>query len=160
MKIKDVNKVKVSKKVNSNNHGGRQPRDKSTGLSIRETEFINKYLETTNATEAAIYAGYSKKTAGVIGCQLLKNLKVKGEIEKRLKEKQSSAIASAQEVMEYLTKVMKGEIQDQFGLEAPLAERTRAAIELAKRTVDLEAKAAGKVDSVIEIKLDWKREEK
>ena len=42
--------------------------------------------------------------------------------------------------MEYLTKVMRGELKDQFGLEASLSERTKAAQELAKRTIDIENK--------------------
>ena len=69
----------------------------------------------------------------------------------------SSSIASAQEVMEYFTRVMKGEEKDQFGLDAPLSERTRAAQELAKRTVDIENRIQGRADNVIEIKLDWQR---
>ena len=47
------------------------------------------------------------------------------------------SIADAAEVMQYFTSVMRGEIKDQFGLDAPLAERTKAAVELAKRKVDI-----------------------
>ena len=61
--------------------------------------------------------------------------------------------------MEYLSKVMRGEVKDQFGLEAPLSERTKAAVELAKRTVDLDNKLNGKADAVVEIKLDWGNDE-
>ena len=39
--------------------------------------------------------------------------------------------------MRYFTSVMRGEVKDQFGLDAPLAERTKAAVELAKRKVDV-----------------------
>ena len=51
-----------------------------------------------------------------------------------------SRIASAAEVMQYFTAVMRGEVKDQFGLDAPLAERTKAAVELAKRKVDVSQK--------------------
>ena len=71
----------------------------------------------------------------------------------------SASIATATEVMEYFTQVMKGEILDQFGLEAPLSERTRAAVELAKRTVDLDNRIAGKPDAKLEIKLDWGKDD-
>lgn len=54
---------------------------------------------------------------------------------------------------------MRGEVKDQFGLEAPLSERTKAAVELAKRTVDLDNKLNGKADAVVEIKLDWGNDE-
>ena len=60
--------------------------------------------------------------------------------------------------MEYFTRVMNGEEKDQFGLDAPLSERTRAAQELAKRTIDLDNRMQGKADNVIQIKLDWGRE--
>lgn len=54
------------------------------------------------------------------------------------KQIEDSRIASAAEIMQYFTSVMRGEISDQFGLDAPLAERTKAAVELAKRKIDIE----------------------
>lgn len=72
-------------------------------------------------------------------------------------EARTESVAAATEVMEYFTRVMRGEEKDQFGLDAPLSERTRAAQELAKRTVDLENRMAGVSDQKIEIKLDWSR---
>ena len=69
-----------------------------------------------------------------------------------------ASIATAQEVMEYFTKVMHGEIKDQFGLDAPLSERTRAAQELAKRTVDIDNRNKGQADAKVEISLNWKRD--
>ena len=53
---------------------------------------------------------------------------------------------------------MRGEIKDQFGLEAPLSERTRAAQEIAKRTIDIENKLNGKEDNEIRITLDWAKD--
>lgn len=130
------------------------------GLSMREEKFINKYIETNNITQSAIYAGYSERSAAVQGCRLLKKDKVKSEIEKRALKLEKVSIASAQDVMEFLTKVMNGEVKDQFGLEAPLSERTKAAVELAKRTVDLDNRVNGKADNVVQIKLDWSRTDK
>lgn len=130
------------------------------GLSMREEKFINKYIETNNITQSAIYAGYSERSAAVQGCRLLKKDKVKSEIEKRALKLEKVSIASAQDVMEFLTKVMNGEVKDQFGLEAPLSERTKAAVELAKRTVDLDNRVNGKPDNVLQIKLDWSRTDK
>lgn len=74
-----------------------------------------------------------------------------------MEEARKETQATANEVMEYFTKVMRGEEKDQFGLEAPLSERTKAAQELAKRTIDIENRASGKADERIEIKLDWSR---
>lgn len=128
------------------------------GLSIREEKFIDKYLETNNATQSAIYAGYSEKTATVQASGLLRRPNVRLEIERRTEKMEKASIATAQEVMEFFTKVMNGEIQDQFGLDAPLSERNKAAIELAKRTIDIENKINGKTDNKLEIVVDWKRE--
>ena len=91
--------------------------------------------------------------------QLLRNPKVAKKIAELTEAQRSASIASAQDVMEYLTAVMRGEIKDQFGLDAPLAERTKAAQELAKRTVDIEQRAKGIADATIEIKLDWGADE-
>ena len=60
--------------------------------------------------------------------------------------------------MEFFTKMMNGEIKDQFGLEATNADRIKAAQEIAKRTVDLENRASGTPDGVVQIKLDWRRD--
>ena len=136
---------------------GQRLQKNKKGLTPREILFINKYIETSNAKQSAIYAGYSEKTAEVKGSQLLTRIKVKEEIGRLMEKKVSKSIATAQEVMEYFTKVMNGEILDQFGLEAPLGERTKAAVELARRTVDLENRINGKPDNVVEIKLDWSR---
>lgn len=135
--------------------GRNAPLTKDKPLTPKEILFIDKYMETHNATQAAIYAGYSEKYAPVYGCNLIKKINVAEEIRKRQEKLTKKSIASAQEVMEYLTRVMNGEEKDQFGLDAPLAERTRAAVELAKRTVDLDNRLNGKADNVIEIKLNW-----
>ena len=136
---------------------GPQKRNKK-GLSVRETLFIDKYLEIANIEQSAIYAGYKASSAGNQGRNLLQKQYIKDEIAKRQERMKKSSIATAQQVMEYLTRVMNGEEKDQFGLDAPLAERTRAAVELAKRTVDIDNRVNGKADAVVEIKLDWGQE--
>lgn len=72
-----------------------------------------------------------------------------------MQEAHKEAVMNAQEVMEYFTSVVRGEVKDQFGLDAPLSERTRAAIELARRTVDIEnrEKLSQLEQPVISIKL-------
>ena len=74
-------------------------------------------------------------------------------------QEHSNRIASGQEVMEFFTKVMNGEVKDQFELDAPLSERLKAANELAKRTVDIANKVAGVTQgqNEVTIKLDWSR---
>lgn len=78
-------------------------------LNARQKRFATEYLIDMNATQAAIRAGYSAKTAGSIGQQLLNKLEIKQAVEQGLEQIQSAKVADAQEVMEYLTSVMRGE---------------------------------------------------
>jgi phage terminase small subunit len=59
-----------------------------------------------------------------------------------VKPDEEKRIATGDEVMEFLTAVMRGEIKDAFDLPPSLADRKDAAKELAKRTVDVEARRA------------------
>lgn len=78
-------------------------------LTAKQERFVNEYIKDLNATQAAIRAGYSKKTAGVQGSTLLKNPNVSEEIKKRLGDIKSDSIADATEVLEYFTRVMRRE---------------------------------------------------
>lgn len=100
-------------------------------LTEKQKRFIDYYIETCNATESARKAGYSKKTAKNIGAENLAKLNF--FIKQKLEEKESQRIASQNEVLEYLTKVMRGEEKDQFGLDASLQDRTKCAELLGKR---------------------------
>ena len=100
-------------------------------LTPKQKAFADEYLICGNATEAARKAGY--KQPHVQGSQNLGKLSVSEYIEERQKQIEDSRIATIDEVMQYLTSVMRGEIKDQFDLEAPLAERTKAAQEILKR---------------------------
>ena len=100
-------------------------------LTEKQKRFIDYYIETANATESARRAGYSKKTAKNIGAENLAKLNI--FIQERLKEKEEQRIASQDEVLQYLTKVMRGEEKDQFGLDASLQDRTKCAELLGKR---------------------------
>lgn len=108
-------------------------------LNPRQIIFAQEYLKTSNLTQSAITAGYSPKTAHVRGCVLLKDVKVQAYIDAIRERLDSDKIADIQEVMEYLTSVMRGEKKDQFDLDPALSERTKAASELAKR-LDVRAK--------------------
>lgn len=73
---------------------------------------------------------------------------VQKELAWRLEAIRSAQIADEHEVLAYFTAVMRGQVLDQFGLEAPLQERTRAAECLAKRLIDMPKKlqASGTVN--------------
>lgn len=80
-------------------------------------ELKNKKYETfclelvsgKNNTQAAIAAGYSEKTAYSTANRLLKNVEIKSRINELMAQIASEKVADAQEVMEYLSAVMRGE---------------------------------------------------
>ena len=78
-------------------------------LTAKQQRFCDEYLIDLNATQAAIRAGYSEKTAGVIGNENLQKPYLKEYIEKRMKEKEAALIADQDEVLKYLTAVLRGE---------------------------------------------------
>ncbi len=78
-------------------------------LTIKQQRFADEYIISGNATEAAIKAGYSKKTANRIATENLSKLVIKSYIDERLKELSDKKIANQQEVLEYLTSVLRGE---------------------------------------------------
>ena len=82
-------------------------------LTAKQQRFCDEYLIDLNATRAAIRAGYSKKTAYAIGEQNLKKLELKKYIEQRMAEKDKSLIADQDEVLKYLTSVLRGESQSE-----------------------------------------------
>ena len=101
----------------------------------KQKAFADEFLKCGNQTEAAKRAGYSEKTARQAGAENMKNLSF-WNIYRNDKTIEDERIADITEVMQYLTSVMRGEIKDQFDLEAPLSERTRCAQELLKRNMD------------------------
>ncbi len=81
-------------------------------LTEKQKRFADYYIETGNATEAAIKAGYSQRTARFIGAENLTKPNIKLYIEQRLKELEDERIADATEVLQYLTSVMRGEMTE------------------------------------------------
>lgn len=84
-----------------------------TSLTEKQKRFADYYIETGNMTEAAIKAGYSKKTARVIGQENLLKPAIKNYIDERLKKLEEKRVASAIEVMQLLTSAMRGELDEE-----------------------------------------------
>lgn len=82
-------------------------------MTDKQKRFCDEYLIDCNATQAAIRAGYSPKTAYSIGEENLKKPELKTYIDERLEQLHTKKTADAQEVMEYLTSVMRGERTEQ-----------------------------------------------
>lgn len=102
-------------------------------MTPKQKAFADYYIQTGNATEAARKAGYSEKNVGENAGKTLKNPKVAAYIAERMGQQDKSRVADANEVIEFYTAVMRGEVKDQFGLEASLSDRLKAGDSLMKR---------------------------
>ena len=85
-------------------------------LTNRQKRFVEEYLIDLNARQAAIRAGYSPKTAQEQASRLLANVKVQTAISAFLADIFSAKIADIEEVMKYLTSVMRGEATEEIPL--------------------------------------------
>ena len=128
-------------------------------LTANEAKFIDEYIQTGNGRQSYInaYPKASITSAAQLAQRLLNKDYITGEINWRLQQAKNESIASAEEIMNYLSSVMRGEVKDAFGLDAPLSERTRAAVELAKRQIDIPNKVANAETPELKITLDFGR---
>ncbi len=121
-------------------------------LTPKQKAFADYYLECGNATEAAKKAGYNEKSAYSTGNENLKKPVISDYISERMAKIDEARVASADEVLKFYTSVMRGEVKDQFGLEASLADRLNAGKELMKRHNATDAaKNADKVTVIIDV---------
>lgn len=81
-------------------------------LTVKQRKFCHYYIKLGNATEAAIKAGYSKKTAKVVGHQNLTKLNVKKYIDSQLKRINSRSIADEKEIFQFYTNVLRAKITE------------------------------------------------
>ena len=122
-------------------------------LTPKQKAFADYYIECGNATEAAKRAGYSEKYLNTHASKMLQNATISAYIAERTRKTAEKRIATADEVMVFLTAVMNGEVKDAFGLEASLTDRTAAAREIMKRhnvVGDNNKDALEKLDNVLE----------
>lgn len=136
-------------------------------MTAKQQRFCDEYLIDLNATQAAIRAGYSKKTAYSIGIENLKKPDLKKYIEERMAEKESELIAGQDEVLKYLTSVMRGTSQASVlargydGVEEVIEkppdekERLKAAELLGKRYGLYTEKVEQAVDMELNITVDY-----
>ena len=82
-------------------------------LTEKQRRFVDYYVETGNASEAARRAGYAEKAAYRTGAENLRKPQVKAAIDARLKEFEDKRIAKADEVMQFLTSTLRGEVKEE-----------------------------------------------
>ena len=89
-------------------------------MTDKQKRFCDEYLIDLNATQAAIRAGYSKKTANRMGAENMSKPVIREYIEARMAEKESNLIATQDEILKYLTSVMRGESRSEvMTIESP-----------------------------------------
>lgn len=136
-------------------------------LTAKQQRFCDEYLIDLNATQAAIRAGYSSKTARKIGQENLTKLDIRQYIDARMAEKESKLIADQDEVLKYLTSVMRGEsaahvlARDEIGADRVIEkppdekERLRAAELLGKRYGLYTDRVEQEIDMDLNITVDY-----
>lgn len=102
-------------------------------LTPKQKAFADEYLICGNATEAARKAGYNPKSARQIATENLAKPSISAYIAERQKQIEDSRIANIKEVLEFYSSVLRGEIKDQFDMDASLSDRLAAGRELMKR---------------------------
>ena len=102
-------------------------------LTEKQRRFVNAYIKTGNAAEAARQAGYTGKNANIIGQQNLTKLYIRNAIEKRLKEIEDAQIADAKEVMKLLTSTLRGELEEEIIVCEGRGEGVSEAVRLMKK---------------------------
>lgn len=102
-------------------------------MNAKQKRFCDEYLIDCNATQAAIRAGYSKKYAHTNANKLLQNTTLKTYIEEQLEKIHNEKTADVQEVMEYLTSVMRGEQQEKVLKGIGMGEQVLANIDVSAK---------------------------
>lgn len=82
-------------------------------LTPKQKAFADYYIELGNATEAAQKAGYKGNNLNRIASENLSKLDIKQYIEEKMEEISSNRIAKAEEVLQYLTRVIRDEETEQ-----------------------------------------------
>ena len=114
------------------------------GLTLKQQRFADEYIISGNASQAAIAAGYSKKYAAQNTDKLLKNTKVKSYIAERMAELDSKKIAKQEEVLAYLTSIMRGEQQEKTLVGEGMGEQRIADIDVSAKDRIKAAELIGK----------------
>ncbi len=82
-------------------------------LNVKQKAFADYYIETGNAYQSAIKAGYSENYAKGNVIKLLENESVKNYIQEKMKEIESERIAKAEEVLAFLSSSLRGEVLEE-----------------------------------------------
>ena len=113
-------------------------------LTEKQKRFADYYIELGNAAQAAIKAGYSSKYANTNASKLLQNTTIKSYIDERLSQLASERIVSAEEVLEFLSSVMRNEQKEEVLKGVGMGEQAKTHIEVSAKDRVKAAELLGK----------------
>lgn len=118
----------------------KQRKERETPLSERQVRFIAEYMRSGNGAESAVTAGYSAKNPAAQARKLIKNPLIAKRMRELTNSFVSHKVADVREILEFLTKSMRGEVLEpiQIGyklqmVKPPVKSRVSAAKEILKR---------------------------
>jgi phage terminase small subunit len=128
-----------------------------SSLTAQQKRFACEYLKTLNASQAAVSAGYTKKNAGILGYQLLKNPLVANYIQQQMDRRAERLEISADKVLQEIAKLSYANTQDlydEYGELIPIQDLPRN-IAAAVQSIEVSSTQQGTV--LQKIKLHDKR---
>ena len=93
-------------------------------LTEKQKRFADEYIQSGNATQSAIKAGYSQKYANTNVSKLLQNTTIKSYIDERMEVIASNRIMTAKEAVELLTGIGRGEVKETVVVASPMGVET------------------------------------
>lgn len=135
------------------NGGKKQNSGRKSVLTDKQRAFVQSYVKTFNATQAATDAGFSAKTAGQIGFNLLKQPQIQEALQAFRKARQSDSIASFEERARTLSEIVRGRMADfvdvheggLIALKVSAEQSNRAAMKRIKQRVESEDAGGGRI---------------
>ena len=115
-------------------------------LTPKQELFCLEYIKDFNATQAAIRAGYSKRTANEQGTRLLVNVSIKNHLKELINQVKNERIMSVKEIQERLTNIARGDIEEEviiFDNEGARIMNKKASIKDQTKALELLGKTNG-----------------
>ena len=113
-------------------------------MTIKQKKFADEYIKIGNATQAAINAGYSKKSAQQMGAENLLKPVIKSYIDERMKQLEEEAIADQSEILRYLTRIIRDEEREEVLVNVGNFEQERQEIKISAKDKIKAAELLGK----------------
>lgn len=126
-------------------------------MTEKMKRFADRFVEMGNATQAYIDAGYSvvkRSSAEANARKLMADPRIKAFIEERIAEKDAARVAKQDEVLQFLTAVMRGQVQEQFPIGLGMGEQQLVKKELEGKDRIKAAELLGKRYQLWSDKLD------